>query len=99
MKNLTEAVKIAADFAARARETYAYTKKWTATPSDNCETIRVPVALLNRIRDAQAETVAACAVHGQLVAALQHVTGRFKQGGDIDLPMLAAALTAAGAQP
>lgn len=46
-----ESIQIVADFAARSRQQYATTKKWTKHPDGSCETIRVPVALLNRIRD------------------------------------------------
>jgi hypothetical protein len=38
-------------FAAQSRERYASTKEWTIGAVSSCETIRVPVALLNRIRD------------------------------------------------
>jgi len=44
------------EMAERARRIYARTKQWTINPDQSCETIRVPVALLNRIRDlAEAE--------------------------------------------
>ena len=39
------------DFAAQSRKQYADSKELTTTDSHGCETIRVPVALLNRIRD------------------------------------------------
>lgn len=58
MKDLIEAVKIAADFSERVRRTYAHTKEWTSNGAESCETIRVPVALLNRVRDAWVEVEA-----------------------------------------
>lgn len=48
---IDEAIKAVAEFAEQSREKYAATKEWTSTKSDSCETIRVPVALLNRIRE------------------------------------------------
>lgn len=49
--NINEAITGVAEFAERSRKEYASTKEWTALPAHSCETIRVPVALLNRIRD------------------------------------------------
>lgn len=50
-KPAPESVQIVAEFAARSRVRYAGTKEWTVHPDGSCETIRVPVALLNRIRE------------------------------------------------
>mgnify|MGYP000868663696 CR=1 FL=1 len=46
-----EAVQVVTEFAANARKQYAATKELTAQPNGTCSTIRVPVALLNRVRD------------------------------------------------
>lgn len=39
------------EFATTAKLTGQATKEWTAGPTHSCMTIRVPTALLNRIRD------------------------------------------------
>lgn len=46
-----EAVQVVTEFATSARKQYAATKELTCQPDGSCQTIRVPVALLNRIRD------------------------------------------------
>lgn len=51
-KELIEAVAEIADFAEASRKEYGNTKEWTATANHSCMTMRVPVALLNRIREA-----------------------------------------------
>lgn len=51
-KDLIDAVTEIADFAEASRKEYANTKEWTTTPDHSCMTIRVPVALLNRIKEA-----------------------------------------------
>jgi hypothetical protein len=51
-KELIEAVAEIAEFAESSRKEYGSTKEWTANKGHSCMTIRVPVALLNRIREA-----------------------------------------------
>lgn len=46
-----EAAQIVGEFAKRARKEYEQTKELTTNNGGTCMTIRVPVALLNRIRD------------------------------------------------
>lgn len=46
-----ESVQIVAEFANRSRAEYDNTRELTPLDSGTCMTIRVPVALLNRIRD------------------------------------------------
>lgn len=48
---LHEAIETVIKFGKRCREEYADSKEWTALAGHSCVTIRVPVALLNRIRD------------------------------------------------
>lgn len=47
----TDAIKTIVDFAERSRDTYDDTREWTSRDNGSCMTIRVPVALLNRIRE------------------------------------------------
>lgn len=44
-------VRTISAMAERARKQYAKTKEWTSHDDGSCMTIRVPVALLNRIRE------------------------------------------------
>lgn len=46
-----EAVEVVTGFATSARKQYAATKELTTLPSGTCMTIRVPVAMLNRIKE------------------------------------------------
>lgn len=46
-----DAIKTLSEFAKRSRERYAGTKLETEIDGVSCRTIRVPVSLLNRIRD------------------------------------------------
>lgn len=52
--DLATAIRDIAEFASHSRREYGGTKKWTSTPTSSCMTMRVPTALLNRIRDAGA---------------------------------------------
>lgn len=49
---LVEAIADIAEWAAASRQEYAESKEWTQTKDHACMTIRVPVAILNRIREA-----------------------------------------------
>lgn len=50
----TEAITKLAEFADDCRKNYKSTEDWTLDDNGgSCTTIRVPVALLNRIRDAR----------------------------------------------
>lgn len=51
-KELIEAVKEIAEWAEQDRIEYSNTKEWTTGENHSCMTIRVPVHLLNRIREA-----------------------------------------------
>jgi len=46
-----ELLRTIVEFAERSREEYKETKEWTIQPGQSCMTIRVPVGLLNRIRE------------------------------------------------
>ncbi|UIS65440.1 putative baseplate wedge protein [Acidovorax phage AP1] len=46
-----ETMQTVLEFAERARTQYESSKEWTSMESGSCMTIRVPVALLNRIRE------------------------------------------------
>lgn len=48
---LKEAIKIVVDFAAKSRREYRGTREWTSSANHSCQTIRVPTALLNRIKE------------------------------------------------
>lgn len=48
---LRDQLKTVIDFAARSREEYKSTSEWTSTKDHSCQTIRVPTALLNRIKE------------------------------------------------
>ena len=50
-EELVDAIKTIVEFAARSKREYEATKEWTAKSHGSCMTIRVPTALLNRIRD------------------------------------------------
>lgn len=50
-QTIEEAVKHVAEYAERERMVRKETKEWTTGKDSSCETIRVPVSLLNRIRD------------------------------------------------
>lgn len=50
-KEQLELIQTIVAFAAEARIEYADTKKHTVTETRGCSTQRVPVALLNRIRE------------------------------------------------
>ena len=50
-EELFDALDTIIAFAAQAKLTHAGTKEWTHGPTSSCMTIRVPTALLNRIRD------------------------------------------------
>lgn len=61
---LKSAIKTVTKFAEEARNEYKSTEEWTRTErldgsDSSCVTIRVPVALLNRIRDLDAALVMA----------------------------------------
>ncbi len=49
--DLHEHITTVVDFAARSSKEYEATKEWTVLPSNSCMTVRVPVALLHRIRE------------------------------------------------
>jgi hypothetical protein len=50
-ENTRDNIMTIARMAADARRNYADSKEWTNRNCGSCMTIRVPVALLNRIRD------------------------------------------------
>jgi len=50
-KDQIDMLKEISEFASRSRTQYADTKEWTSHIDGSCMTIRVPVALLNRIRE------------------------------------------------
>lgn len=50
-QELKDQIEVVARFAEESRERYIETREWTHQRDSSCMTIRVPVALLNRIRD------------------------------------------------
>lgn len=51
IEQTTDNIRTIANMAASARKRYSDTKEFTSDETSSCMTIRVPVALLNRIRD------------------------------------------------
>lgn len=47
--------RLIAEIARRARERYSGSHEWTVMEDLSCTTIRVPMSLLNRIRDLEEE--------------------------------------------
>lgn len=48
---LKDAIETVVRFAAGSKKEYKATKEWTASKNHSCQTIRVPTALLNRIKE------------------------------------------------
>lgn len=48
---LKDAIVTVVRFAADSKKEYKDTKEWTASKNHSCQTIRVPTALLNRIKE------------------------------------------------
>lgn len=49
--SVRDAIRVLRDFAQDSREKYDDTREWTKLEGSSCMTIRVPTALLARIRD------------------------------------------------
>lgn len=56
---LKDLLRTVIDFAAQSRKEYKSTSEWTSTENHSCQTIRVPTALLNRIKEIDEELMQA----------------------------------------